>query len=120
MTAMRSLQLAAALFVIVGVVSAIAYGTEPAAKDESAVRYTIVYELSDLPVYRIGPGDSGFDPSILFALIKKAVDPESWDKSKGHITTHPQKPSCIISQTVANHAKVKVLLASLRSKADKH
>ncbi len=116
MKAIRSIQLAVVLFAIVGVVSAIAHGTEPAANDQSAVTYTIVYELSDLPVYRLGPGSSGFDPSVLFALIKKSVDPESWTETDAAISAYPKNLSCVITQTAANHARLADFFSSLRPK----
>ena len=117
MKATRSTQLAVVVFAIVGVVSAIAFGTEPAAKDKSDELYTIVYELSDLPVYRLGPGASGFDPSVLFALIKKSVDPESWTETDATISAYPKNLSCVITQTAANHARLVDFFASLRPKA---
>src|SRR5690242_13024203 len=118
MKATRSLQLAVVLFAIVGIVSAIAYGTEPTANEQSDVTITMTYALYDLPVYRLGPGSSGFDPSILFALIKKSVDPESWDKTDARIVAYPQNLSCVISQTEANHARLADFFKSLRRGTD--
>lgn len=117
MKAIRSIQLAVVLVAVIGVVSAIAYGREPAANEQSDVTITIIYALYDLPVYRLGPGSSGFDPSVLFALIKKSVDPESWDKTDATIVAYPQNLSCAISQTEANHARLADLFSSLRPKS---
>jgi len=117
MKAIRSIQLAVVLFALVGVVSAIACGTEPAANDQSDEMYSVVYALSDLPVYRLGPGSSGFDPSVLFALIKKSVAPESWTATDAAISAYPKNLSCVITQTAANHAGLADFFSSLRPKA---
>jgi hypothetical protein len=118
MKAIRSIPLAVVLFAIVGVVSAIAYGMEPGANNQAEKIYAMTYPLSDLPVYRLGPGSSGFDPSVLIALIKKSVAPESWTETDAAIAAYPKNLSCVITQTAANHARLADFFKSLRPGTD--
>ena len=95
---------------------------EPAPEDSAAKVYSVVYGLTDLPVFRLHAGSSQFDPSLLISLIEKSVAPESWNAtggSVGSIAAYPKNMSIVVAQTQANHDRVASLLNSLRKREAK-
>jgi len=116
----RSIQLGVALFAVLFLANTSVQATEPAAENQLGkweVSYAVVYSLADLPVYNANPkANSGFDPSVLFELIKVTIDPESWDEPNINFVPYPQNLSCVITQTEANHAQVAKLLKTIREK----
>lgn len=71
-----------------------------------------VYAISDLPVF----SSEEFDPSVLIAYVKLAVDPESWQDGIGAVAVYERNLSVVITQTEQNHEQIKVVLEGLRSK----
>jgi hypothetical protein len=89
---------------------------EPAPEDSAAKVYSVVYRLTDLPVFRLHAGSSEFDPSLLISLIEKSVAPESWNAAGGSVAAYPKNMSIVVAQTQANHDRVASLLNSLRKR----
>jgi hypothetical protein len=81
--------------------------------------YSITYPAFDLPVFRPGNPSENFDPSLLIALMKDAIDPPSWTTGDGAVTVFPENLSLVITQTEANHAKIARLLNSARKSSRK-
>ena len=81
--------------------------------------YAVIYPASDLPVFRPGNPIENFDPSLMIALMKEAVDPTSWTKGDGAVAVFPNNLSLVITQTEANHAKIAKLLKAARKSTRK-
>ena len=75
-----------------------------------------VYQVADLPVYRIGKDlkSPEFDASLLVDFIRSSVDPESW--AEASMVVHERTASLVIRQTHANHKKIADAVGALREK----
>lgn len=114
----RHVGLAAVLSICVGLFVSRGIAAEQQPPRDVPV-YAVVYPASDLPVFRPGNPSENFDPSLLIALMKEAVDPPSWTKGDGAVAVFPNNLSLVITQTEANHAKIKKLLDASRLPATK-
>lgn len=78
--------------------------------------HVCVYQVGDLPVYRIGTDlkSPEFDAKLLVDFIRSSVDAESW--AEAEISVHEKAASLVIRQTPANHRKISDAIASLREK----
>lgn len=115
----RKLVAALLALVVVVLIASNASTVTGGGNEQSENFYFVIYPIHDLPVYRISKNPTeGFDPSILFALIRQSLPAESW-KDGATITEYPQNLSMVVSQTGANHAKLANLLESLREKNKK-
>lgn len=91
--------------VLVAIVCVAMFGptvfSAPQEQQESELRRTRVYNVSDLPVWRHG-GRKGpeFDPTVLTAYIERTISPGSWQDA---IHPHAKTASLVISQTPSNH-----------------
>ncbi|KAA5545389.1 hypothetical protein FYK55_06985 [Roseiconus nitratireducens] len=74
---------------------------------------TIVYKVSDLPVFT---GSKQYSPKMLMSLIQLSVSPRDWEREGGRsmMAPYPQNVSLIISTTQENHRKIAALLESFR------
>jgi hypothetical protein len=84
-----------------------------------AAAYSMTYPAFDLPVFRPGNPSENFDPSLLIALMKEAIDPPSWTTGDGAVAVFPNNLSIVITQTEANHAKIAKLLNAARKSSGK-
>lgn len=78
--------------------------------------YVSVYQVADLPVYRIGKDlkSPEFDATLLVDFVRSSVDAESW--AKGSLVVHEKTASLVIRQTQANHLKIADAVEALRKK----
>jgi len=78
--------------------------------------YVCVYQVADLPVYRIGKDlkSPEFDATLLVDFIRSSVDPKSW--AEAGISVHEKTASLVIRQTQANHDKISDAIGALREK----
>jgi len=115
----RSVWLAVILSVSAGafVAQVIAAEQQPPRKGEPF--YSMTYPAFDLPVFRPGNPSENFDPSLLIALMKEAIDPPSWTTGDGGVAVFPDNLSIVITQTEANHAKIAKLLNAARKSSGK-
>lgn len=121
MKSSRPIKFSVLVLIVLGVVlTTHASPLERLGMGESAVMHTVTYPLYDLPVYRLGKDpEDNFDPSILIALIRRSIAPESWQEAAADITIYPQNLSMAVCQTDANHARLADLLKSIRRKRPK-
>jgi hypothetical protein len=75
MKSLRNFGLAAVL--IAGAIVASVYAADAAPKGPPDNIYTEVFNVADLPVYRLEAGRSTFDASLIVALIEQTIAPES-------------------------------------------
>jgi hypothetical protein len=115
----RRVWLAVILLASVGTFFAEGIAAEQSTPRKVEPIYVVVYSASDLPVFRPGNPSASFDPSLLIALVKEAVDPPSWKTGNGAVAVFPDNLSLVITQTEANHAKIAKLLDSARKSNSK-
>lgn len=85
-------------------------------QDRSDAKFTIVYSVADLAVWRqVKEGAPEFAPSLLIAYIQSTVSPESWTEDQ-EIRPFVANASLVISQTRANHERIAELLQTFRPK----
>lgn len=72
---------------------------------------TRVYRTADLPIWN--EKGSGFDHSILIALLKANIGEEDWNDDHS-ISPYPQNVSLVISTNTENHATIVKTLEGLR------
>ncbi len=115
----RRVWLAVILLASVGTFFAEGIAAEQSTPRKVEPAYSMTYPAFDLPVFRPGNPRENFDPSLLIALMKEAVDPPSWKTGDGAVTAFPDNLSLVITQTEANHAKIARLLDSARKSSRK-
>jgi len=75
--------------------------------------YVTTYAVHHLPVWqKTDKGDVRFDASILIALVKAEVAPETWGKS-GDIASFDANHLIVVRQTLANHKRIAAVLDKL-------
>ena len=81
--------------------------------------YTVSYNVADLAVWRPrGKLGLHYDPSVLVALIKSSIAPQSWG-TIGDITASEVKGGIAVTQTGENHRQISELISSLRDETDR-
>jgi hypothetical protein len=85
------------------------------ATEGSAPKYYLVtYNVSDLPVWRNkGKVSPEFAPELLTNYLRATIDPHSWSAG-AEIRPVRQRASLVISQTGANHKKIREAINSFR------
>jgi hypothetical protein len=77
--------------------------------------YLIVYNVSDLPVWRNkGKSAPEFAPDVLVKYLRATVEPKSW-AAGAEIRPIVKDASLVICQTQANHEKVSAAIKSFRA-----
>ncbi len=103
---------------LAGLVCAIAFAILPLNAAEERPKedqlVVIVYPVADLPVWSLGDDKPRFNPEVLIAHIKTAIDPDSWTDAA--ISPHKsEKMAClVVRQTRANHNQITELIEGLR------
>ena len=93
-------------------------GVSKASDDKKDVLYRVVYVVNDLPVFKDSKTGKEFDATLLMAHIQNTVEPDSWmssGKGDAEMQPFPKNNSLVVSQTQANHEKLRNLLESLRT-----
>ncbi len=107
----KSMRIAFSVLVALLVLSAALFAA-PAKDDKSTPVYSMIYAVSDLPVWQKGKDGKECKPDILIMYLKATVDPTSWKKDSLRADT--KSATIVISQTEANHRAIRCALNSFR------
>lgn len=83
------------------------------AETKSKQTLHVVYNISDLPVWRTNGKETIFAPQVLVKCLQLTVDPNSW-KSGAEIKVDERTASIIIAQTQTNHRAIADALENFR------
>jgi hypothetical protein len=76
--------------------------------------YSISYNVSDLPVWRIkGNAAPQFAPDLLTKYLRETIDPKSWSNG-AEMRPETSRASLVISQTEENHTSISKAIGSFR------